>query len=239
VDELKIRVAKFLPCSERARVSKVSRSVRTACNLATTVHFHVTGAIMPVTVSRPFHLIWNLLLYGVYNLRIAGNLSPKAQQVLAQGPNVETLHELGLHADIAVLNASVFSGWKSDLSARPDSGVHHFLKDTAELNPDVKLAQYLPQIQHWPQSRIHGCFWAILDRADGTVVVSESGVYLIQGVGPSLGQQLMTAGLKLPTAVMATLVPFCGYVAYTAWQWGRLRQLVVTAGSFTACTARR
>jgi hypothetical protein len=215
-DELKVRVAKFLPCLERARIAIVSKSVKTACDRATMVYPHISHAIMPEALGRPFFIILNMLRYGVYVLGLAGKLSPQAQRILAEGPNVHKLLQMCMHEDVISLNANVFSYWVSDFSARPDSGVFEFLKETGKLNPHMKLEQDLPQVTHWPHSRAHGTFFVLLERSDGTVVVSEDSdkVYLTQGILSSIGKLLQSGGHKFPMPAMATFLPFHGYVAF-------------------------
>jgi hypothetical protein len=171
---------------------------------------------MPETVGRPFCMILNMLRYGVYTLGLAGKLSPTALQLLAQGQRVDTLLQMGMHADAASLNANVFSYWESDFSARPDSGVFNYLKETGKLNPKMKLEQHLSQIEHWPQSRVHGSFYMLLERTDGTVIISadRTKVYLTQGILSSLGNLLLRSGQHFPCPVIATFLPFHGYVAF-------------------------
>ena len=216
-NELRVCVVKFLPCKERARVARLSKNMKKACVEATTVFPKITTGILPEELGRPFCHLLNALRYGVYALGLAGCLSKRAKEIIKQDTALDRLFDLHMYEDLMSLNSNVFSYWDTDFSGKVNSGVYSYVRRIIELNPSMGITgKQLEQARHWPTSRIHGKFYILLNRPDGTVVISEDKqkVYLVQGILHAVAKVVVRAGDHLPVYGMGNFLPFFEYICF-------------------------
>jgi len=129
-------------------------------------------------------------------------------QVLVQMNTQGESGSLNIANDLWRMMASVHTYWYCDKKGEP-KGTYHGLVDFVKLRRP-QLEVYLETISSWPWSRVHGNFFILLQRSDGTIVVSEDfeRVYLVQGIY----SKLLNKGEQAPFKATFTLVPFDRYI---------------------------
>jgi hypothetical protein len=155
--------------------------------------------------------------FGVHHLGLSENLSPQAKKLLQQHNNLEPLFDNQLHADLQLLNGRIFSYWDWDFSGRAASGIYNYaLFNTEHNDSKAEAEKHFRYVRCWPRSRMRGDLYILLERPDGTVLVSRDfkSVYLVQGILSSLAGILKRGGRALPVLGCGNFLPFHEYIAF-------------------------
>jgi hypothetical protein len=89
------------------------------------------------------------------------------------------------------MNYLMYSWWSHGSIGADGTGIHQYGLTMAALNHEIfpHMLQDIKEAVDWAAQRVHGVFYVLCARPDGTVLVSEDGqrVYLVQArVGPPL-----------------------------------------------------
>jgi len=131
----------------------------------------------------------------------AVSISPAAEKVVRETlqPMIG-LRQAGYNTDLMKLNAALYSVWGS-IVASPTTGVFHVLKDDSSRCKD-KMGEWFHNLMndclYWQSSRVYDDFIVLLERRDGTILVSKDykKVYLVLGTAQSVGEVFYTQTLS-------------------------------------------
>ena len=118
-------------------------------------------------------------------------ISPKARELVERMGNLQGLRQPQYYHELGFLNAGIYSYWNS-MPADPTRGIYDCLKDYVNAQPDYYGAKagVIRDCPYWKSSRVNGSFIVLMERPDGTVLVSKDlkSVYLVLGQAQSLGE---------------------------------------------------
>jgi hypothetical protein len=126
------------------------------------------------------------------NLHVVA-VSEGARRLVEKSNSLAGLRHPQYMQDLAFLNAGIYTYWDTT-PADPQHGLYDHLKDYVEQNDaphDKDIVKAVKKdCQYWKTSRIHGSFIVLLERPDGTILVSQDckQVYLVLGQAQSLGE---------------------------------------------------
>ena len=119
-------------------------------------------------------------------------LSSKAQRIVRSVNDLGLLRRGDLYGDLIRLNGAMYSYWYST-PATPKSGVYHYMQECAAMNqstiPEMSGALEA-DVKHWINDRVYGDFFVLVERRDGTILVSNDfqKVYLVLGLAQSIAE---------------------------------------------------
>jgi hypothetical protein len=120
------------------------------------------------------------------------DVSPQARQLVERTGSLHSLRQPIFFPELACLNACIYTYWNSmpndltrgifdELKAYVNSAEEDYYGAKEALDRDCK---------YWKSSRINGTFIVLMERPDGTIIVSNDlrNVYLVLGQAQSLGE---------------------------------------------------
>jgi hypothetical protein len=122
------------------------------------------------------------------------SISTTAEKLLEETDKISSLREAGLFEDVMKLNSCMYSYWNSTPDT-PKSGVFEALNTGVDINEEIAhwKDSMMNDCQYWATSRVQGKFVILMERPDGTIVISEETkeVYLVLGLAQSIGEVIL------------------------------------------------
>lgn len=128
--------------------------------------------------------------------------SVKATSHLMKTYDTRGLKGLGFRIEEARLNASMYTYWKRTPQSKTDGSLNYIRENVTKLHSisqDQVETAVDRDVKYWRESRVFDTFGVLLERSDGTIVISQDlrRVYLVLGISTSLGSVFQQQS-KLP-----------------------------------------
>lgn len=135
--------------------------------------------------------MWMMIDHARCYYNGVSQVSPQAGAFIENSGNCQGLTSVGLMNDLFSLNTCVYTYWDRTPSD-PNASIINSFKETADINANIKDDWYSAIARDTifrKSSRVFGAFWVLLERKDGTILISEdfSQVYLVLGLAQSFG----------------------------------------------------
>lgn len=148
-------------------------------------------AHMIESVGKTLCSMLDYLRLSVNNDLSCATISSKANKYLMQSHEANGLRQIGCHEDLLMLNSQLWTYWDRTPSD-PDLGLLKILQSVAANNEPVREAWETAierDVKYWKNARVHGLFYVLFERPDGTILASEDmkRFYLVLGQAQSLG----------------------------------------------------
>jgi hypothetical protein len=149
------------------------------------IHREVQGGLLTKESSnRICGILDHARFYALYMDLV--QINPQAAAEVRQQGTIHALRNPKYTMDYFQLNAGVYSYWEAT-SETPLKGLFHSLLDNYQ---PVWGNALMEDCRYWKHSRVTGCFYVLIDRPDGTILISEdySKVFLALGLTKSIGE---------------------------------------------------
>jgi len=111
------------------------------------------------------------------------------------------LNGLGFKVEEARLNASMYTYWKRTPLSKTGS-LNYIKENASKLHNSISQVETVVtrEVKYWRESRVYDTFGVLLERSDGTIVISQDlrRVFLVLGITQSLGSGLPHMPSNLP-----------------------------------------
>ena len=190
------------------------------------IHKHFYSVYHSVVDARPVEesgrIIDNILdicRFSVFKMELV-SVSKEARSILSCINDIIKLRSSALlYKDLSSLNAGMYTNWDRRSSSL-SHGVFKYLLNTVELNnlKETMRDRISKYVIHWKADRVTGEFFVLMDRPDGTVLLSSDfkRVYLALGIAQSIGAACDRAGpnsiLRSPRGVQFGHRALCGHI---------------------------
>ena len=202
------------------------------------IHKHFYSVYLSVVDARPVEesgrMIDNILdicRFSVFKMRLV-SASKEARSIVSCINDIIKLRASALlYKDLHSLNAGMYTHWERTTSS---NGVFKYLLNTVKLNnlTEAMRDRISKYVINWKADRVTGEFFVLMDRPDGTVLLSSDfkKVYLALGIAQSIGAACDRIShnsiLQSPRGVRFGHRALCGHiigsrVALTLLPWVR------------------
>jgi len=215
--ELRIRALRLLTVEERARLACASKRTQKEVTVAAVIVPGIFNARISEPLGRALATLLDMMRYATVAIGVCKSLSPRCKQILRSFNDIEKVYE-EYSQDLLIMNAEMYTYLEYDFSGEPNTGVLNYASRVCEMNPGTPLEDLpVAQAKYFTEYRITGNFHILLERPDGTIVISEDlkKVYLVQGLSDSLaGLARQNGSVTLPQTGTMTFVPYHGHIVH-------------------------
>lgn len=195
--EICIVICRYLKARERARVAMVSKSMEIASRASFIYRSYITNGELPRNDVNDFTILIDTLRFAA----LITEPSPFSEEVRE---NVKSVNDIRLLSakDIAILDRTLYQHW--------EHGIFDYAIQIAQINPHITCMHKVPRLETWKYDCIFGCFYVLLHRSDGTVLISENmeNVYLVL----QAREMIQQSHIALPGKIIACILPYEGYL---------------------------
>jgi hypothetical protein len=169
--------------------------------------------------GRMINIILDICRFSVFDMHLV-SVSKEARSILCCINDLIKLRSsAALYKDLNSLNAGMYTHWERS-SSSGHHGVFNYLLNTVKHNNHTddmrdRISKY---VMYWKADRITGEFFVLMDRPDGTILLSGDfkRVYLVLGIAQSIGTACDLAGrssiLRSPRGVRDGHRALCGQI---------------------------
>jgi len=185
---------------------------------ATVIVPGISAARVSEPQAKALEFLLDVMRFGTAANGLCTILTPRCKQILRRFNDIYKVYNENLACDMHSMNASMYRYMDYSSSGEPNTGVLGFASFLLEMIvPDLKFESQLAQAKYFKEYRVTGYFHILLERPDGTIVISEDlkKVYLVQGLSQSLADITRQNGsVTLPETANMTLVPYDGHIVH-------------------------